>query len=253
MDKITLEICCGSAEDALEARAAGADRVELCSALFLGGLTPSVGEVLVAKRAGVRVMAMLRPREGGFCYTDVEFETMLADGKALLEAGADGLVFGVLRADGTVDAERCARLAALAGGRETVFHRAIDVVPDWRAAFDVLMDLGIARVLTSGQQASVPLGLETVKAMREYGAGRIQVMPGGGVRLQNAGDILARTGCTQIHASLKRTCLDRSAAGNPDIHFGGALYPPEDVYTLADREKIAALAAALNGGAYAEA
>lgn len=248
MDKITLEICCGSAEDAWEAQAAGADRVELCSALFLGGLTPSIGEMVVAKRGGVRVMAMLRPREGGFCYTDVEFETMLADGKALLEAGADGLVFGVLHPDGTVDAERCRRLTALAGDRETVFHRAVDVVPDWRAAFDVLIELGITRVLTSGQQSGVPLGVETVRAMREYGAGRIQVMPGGGVRLQNAREILARTGCTQIHASLKRTCLDRSACCGADIHFGGALYPPEDTYSMADRDKIAALAGILNEG-----
>ena len=245
MDEITLEICCGSAGDAVEAKKAGAPRVELCSALFLGGLTPSIGEVLVAKKCGVSVMAMVRPREGGFCYTDVEFETMLADARAMLDAGADGIVFGVLRPDGTVDEARCRALVELAGERETVFHRAVDVTPDWRAAMDTLMELGVTRILTSGQQASVPLGLETVKAMREYGAGRIQVMPGGGVKLRNAREILAYTGCSQVHASLKKTCLDRSAAGNPDIHFGGALYPPDDCYTLADGEKIAALLARL--------
>ena len=126
---------------------------------------------------------MVRPREGGFCYTQAEFDTALEDAKLLLSHGADGLVFGFLHQDGTLDVERTRIMAELArdAGRESVFHRAIDVTPDWRAALDVLMELGVARVLTSGQQASVPLGADTIRQMGEYAAGRIEILPGGGV------------------------------------------------------------------------
>jgi copper homeostasis protein len=133
MRRINVEICCGSADDVFEAAGAGADRVELNSCLFLGGLTPSIGELLTAKGAGIKIMAMVRPREGGFCYTEREFETMLADAAELLKAGADGIVFGFLHLDGTVDKERCKAMMDVIGDKESVFHRAIDVVPDWRA------------------------------------------------------------------------------------------------------------------------
>ena len=107
MKKYTLEVCCGSAEDVLEAERGGADRVELNSALFQGGLTPSIGALVTAKRLSrLPVMAMVRPRQGGFCYTDTEYQTALADAELLLEHGADGLVFGFLNADGSLDAAR---------------------------------------------------------------------------------------------------------------------------------------------------
>lgn len=238
MSETLLEICCGCAEDAMEARAAGADRVELCSALPLGGLTPGMGSMLLAKASGIRVMAMVRPREGGFLYSEAEFRAMLLEAESFVKAGADGVVFGFLNADGTVDAVRCRAMLEVIGDRESVFHRAIDVVPDWRAALDTLMDLGVTRVLTSGQKATVLEGADTVRAMREHGAGRIQVMPGAGVRLENAAEILEKTGCTQIHASLKKTCTDPSAMGNSAVHFGGAVPATEDVYAMADRKKI---------------
>ena len=146
MQKVLLEICCGSADDVIEAHRAGADRVELNSDLFHGGLTPTVGSLIVAKeRTGMPIMAMVRPREGGFCYTDGEFATAVEDARALLLHGADGLVFGFLHGDGTVDTQRTRILAEIAreAGREAVFHRAIDVVPDWKAALDQLMELGL--------------------------------------------------------------------------------------------------------------
>lgn len=245
MKKIQIEICCGSALDALEAQAAGADRVELCSALTLGGLTPSLGQVKVAKSAGVRVMAMVRPREGGFCYSDTEFATMLADAAAFAEAGADGVVFGLLRADGRVDEARCRAMVEVIGDRERVFHRAIDVTPDWKIALDTIINLGCTRVLTSGQAPNVPDGADTVRAMAAHAAGRIQILPGGGIRLCNAAEVLARTGCDQLHLSLKKTCRDLSASGHPDIRFGGKPYEDETCYSMADREAIAALAALL--------
>lgn len=134
-----LEVCCGSAEDVLLAAGAGADRVELNSALFLGGLTPSIGAMEVARQVSIPIMAMVRPREGGFCYSEAEFAAMLADARALLAAGADGIVFGCLHPDGRVDKARCAAMLEVIGEKESVFSRAIDVVPDWREALDVLM------------------------------------------------------------------------------------------------------------------
>ena len=139
MSRVRLEVCCGSADDVIQAHLAGADRVELNSDLFHGGLTPTLGELIVAKReTGMPVMTMVRPREGGFCYTQAEFDTAIEDAKLLLHHGADGLVFGFLHPDGTIDLERTRVLAELAreAGKESVFHRAIDVVPDWREALD---------------------------------------------------------------------------------------------------------------------
>lgn len=245
MENITLEVCCGSVDDVFEAAAAGAHRVELNAGMFLGGLTPSIGAVRAAREAGIPVMAMVRPREGGFCYTEREFAGMVNDVEAFVEAGVEGVVFGVLNADGTVDARRCRTLLEAAQGRETVFHRAMDVVPDWAAALDTLMELGFTRVLTSGQASSALLGAEVIRGMRERSAGRIQILPGGGIRPANVEELAARTGCTQFHASFGARRSDPSCLGNPEIHFGGALYPPEDLYTVTDRARVAEMLARL--------
>ena len=237
MSKVLLEVCCGSADDVIEAHRAGADRVELNSDLFHGGLTPTLGELIVAKReTGMRIMTMVRPREGGFCYTQAEFDTALEDAKLLLSHGADGLVFGFLHQDGTLDVERTRIMAELArdAGRESVFHRAIDVTPDWRAALDALMDLGITRVLTSGQEPDVSLGTATVREMIEYAAGRIQILPGAGITARNMDRVIAETGCRQIHLAAHQVQWDHSVSNNRAIYYGGALYPPEDRFQVID-------------------
>ncbi len=245
MKNIILEICCGCVDDVFQAKAAGADRVELNSALFLGGLTPSIGAVEAARQAGIPIMAMVRPREGGFCYTDLEFEGMLRDVRALVKAGVEGVVFGVLNPDGTVDIPRCRLLMEAAQGVETVFHRAIDVVPDWRAALDALIELGFTRVLTSGQAPSVLFGAPTLKEMIAHADGRIQILPGGGVRPANIAQVVELIGCNQVHASAGSRRTDTSCLGNPEIHFGGALYPPEDQYSITDTGKVRGLLAGL--------
>lgn len=241
MKHIKLEICCGSVDDVYQAKLAGADRVELNSSMFLGGITPSIGEMKIARKCDIEIMAMVRPREGGFCYTELEFATMQEDAKALLEAGADGIVFGILKQDGTVDEARCAKMMEIIGEKTSVFHRAIDVVPDWRAAMDTLCGLGVTRMLTSGQNPSVYFGAATVRAMREYAAGRIEVLPGAGFTPENTQDILAITGCDQMHIALPKVCTDVSAQNNPEIYFGGALYPPEDKYMMTDAGKVSGL------------
>ncbi len=252
MGRILLEVCCGSADDVIEAHRGGADRVELNCDLFHGGLTPTLGSLLVAKReTGMKIIAMVRPREGGFCYTQAEFAAAVEDGKLLLEHGADGLAFGFLREDGTVDAQRTGVLAELCRerGKEPVFHRAIDVTPDWRAALDALMELGVARVLTSGQQASVPLGADTIRQMGEYAAGRIEILPGGGVNARNLEWVAAQTGCTQLHMSGHTVRNDPSARNDRGIHYGGCLYPPEDSYKVVDGAYVSGVAAALKNKA----
>lgn len=238
-EKILMEICCGSADDVIQAEKGGADRVELNSDLFHGGLTPTLGTLIAAKRhTKIPVMVMIRPRQGGFCYTDVEFEVMLEDARLMLENGAEGIVFGFLHQDGTVDKERCARMMEVIGEKESVFHRAIDVVPDWKSALDVLIELGVTRVLTSGQEANVLTGAETVKEMREYTAGRIEILPGAGIRPANVEKVLALTGCNQFHSSASGTAYDTSTANSRGIFFGGALYPPEDHFSVTNSQVV---------------
>ncbi len=241
MANILVEVCAGSVGDVFRAKAGGAARVELNSALFMGGLTPSVGAVRAATAAGLPIMAMVRPRESGFCYDEHDFAVMLADARSLLDAGASGIVFGVLQPNGTVDAPRCAEMLRVIGSAQSVFHRAIDIVPDWRRALDTLMELGFTRVLTSGQRPSVQDGAETVCQMREYAAGRIEILPGGGISLANVGTVLAQTGCGQIHVSMRGSQQDPSIPSETGIHFMGGALPPEDTYSATDSEKLAAL------------
>jgi len=237
---LIFEVCCGSAEDAIEAFKGGCQRVELNSNLFHGGLTPTVGSLIVAKRhIDIPIMCMVRPREGGFCYTDVEFEVMLDDAKKLLENGADGIVFGFLHEDGTVDVEKCRKMMEVIGDKESVFHRAIDVVPDPFAALDVLIELGVTRVLTSGQQPTVPQGIPMIKKMIEHAAGRIQILPGAGITADNAAWCREQMGVDQMHAAVHRVAFDVSCQNNTAIFFGGCIYPPEDRYKVADRAGVA--------------
>ena len=240
--KILLEICCGSADDGIEAARGGADRVELNSNLFQGGLTPTLGTLrAVKRRVSIPVMAMVRPRAGGFRYTDTEFEVMREDARLLLENGADGLVFGFLHADGTVDAARTRALVDICGGKPCVFHRALDVTPDWRRALDTLIDLGVTRVLTSGQESDVFFALDTIRQMIDYAAGRIQILPGAGITLRNVEKVVAATGCTQVHLARHKTLPDPSVQNNRSIYYGGALYPPEDTFDVTDGDYVAAV------------
>lgn len=243
-----LEICCGSLEDALEAEAGGADRVELCSNLFFGGLTPSFGTIVEAtRRLRVPAIVMIRARGGGFNYTEPEFATMMADAEAAAAQGVAGLVFGVLTADGEIDRARTRRLRDIAGDRDAVFHRAFDVTPDPFRAIDELVDLGITRVLTSGQQDTVPEGLELIARLVEYAGDRIQVMPGGGIKPYNFEDVMRRTGCRQIHVAAFTARIDDSTRHRPSVTFGGALAPPENRYDVTDRAIVRRLSQAIKG------
>ena len=205
---ILVEACCASVEDVLEAEKAGCARVELCSAMALGGLTPSVGMIKAIKKVSkIPIMAMNRPRSGGFCYTDAEFEMMKEDTKALIAAGVEGLVFGILREDGTVDSERCKEMMRLISYEsmklpkrvQTVFHRAIDVTPDWRAAIEELIEISYDRILTSGQVPDANDGAQTIANMVKAADGRIEIMPGSGVRKESFKELAQATGVKSVH------------------------------------------------------
>jgi len=248
MQKILLEICCGSLDDALAAERGGADRVELCSALFLGGLTPSLGAVIEAKaRLKIPVMVMIRPRGAGFWYTEPEFAVMERDATLAVDHGADGIVFGILRPDGTIDVERCQRMRRIIGARQAVFHRAFDVTPAPFKALDQLVELGVTRVLTSGQEDSAPEGCELIKRLMDYAGDRIEILPGGGIKLYNLQQVVAVTGCRQVHLTAFRTQADLSTQARPQVTFGGALFPPEDRYEVTDSTLVRRIAEVLQG------
>jgi copper homeostasis protein len=215
-----LEVCVGSAEDAIAAAAAGADRLELCSALCVGGLTPSPGALVQVKRSvRIPVMVMIRPRESGFCYNEREFAAMCHDATALLELGADGIVFGALQPAGKLDEVRCRRLVELAGRRQAVFHRAFDIVTDPLGALDRLIELDVTRVLTSGQRASAMEGCLQIAQFLERAAGRIEILAGGGLNEQNVAQFVQRSGCRQVHMSLSALQRDASIPDATPIQF----------------------------------
>lgn len=231
---VHIEACCGSVDDALAAEDAGVDRIELNSSLFLGGLTPSIGALRIAcERLDIPVMAMIRPRGGGFSYTDTELESMLLDIDFARQAGAAGVVFGVLTPGGTVDMERNALLVDRASGLETVFHRAVDVVGDMSAALDSLIELGITRVLTTGGAPDPWPVLDRLADLVVRAGDAIEILIGGS-QPWNWRDILHRTGASQLHIAQFVDRTDSSCTARPEVYFGGALYPSETRYQRLD-------------------
>jgi copper homeostasis protein len=204
MTKRLLEVAANSVASALAAQAGGADRVELCTGLELGGLTPSRGQIAqVRERLSIPVYVLIRPRAGDFLYNDDEMETMQRDIEGCLSMGCDGVVFGVLDAEGRVDIARCKMLLASAGGMGVTFHRAFDMARDLRLALEDIVALGAERVLTSGGAASALAGATTIGDLIDQAAGRIAVMPGAGVHASNIASLAHATGAMEFHASAK--------------------------------------------------
>jgi copper homeostasis protein len=245
---LSFEVCVDSAEAAVAAEAGGARRVELCSDLLEGGLTPSHGTLRVAReRLRIDIMAMVRPRGGDFCYSDTEFAVMREDLLAARDLGANGLVFGLLNPDGTIDRDRTAELIALARPLPVTFHRAFDVSRDPFEALDTLVALGVDRVLTSGQEPSVLEGLELIAQLVARAAGRIIVMPGGGITARNVATIAAATGASELHFASLEPREGRMAFRNPRVFMGGTLRPPEYAIDVTRPESVAAVIAAARG------
>lgn len=201
-----LEVAVDSLADALSAAENGADRLELCSALDVGGLTPSAHVIRdVVRRSRLPVVAMVRPRAGSFVVAEDEIVLMLRPIALARDAGATGVVFGAITPQRAIDKPACARLLHVCRGLEPVFHRAFDECTHATAALDELMSLGFARVLTSGggMSAAEPSATCRLRELHERSAGRIEILPGGGVRSTNAAIILRSTGARQLHSSCR--------------------------------------------------
>lgn len=211
------------------------DRIELCSALSTGGITPSAGLVEAAVATGVPVHVLVRPREGGFVHTADETALILADVRQALRLGAAGVVIGGLLADGSVDGELVRRARELAGDADVTFHRAFDQAADLDAALEALIAAGATRVLTSGGRSSASEALDVFPRLVERAAGRIQVMAGAGVTSANARAIAA-TGVDAVHASAKRTVVETLA-----VSLGAAAAAGKTQYATTDEVEAAAI------------
>lgn len=242
--KSVLEICCGSFEDVKTAYENGADRVELNSALYLGGLTPSLANLICAKeQCEIPVVAMVRPRGGGFCYSAEEYQTMILDTKFLLEHGADGIAFGFLKEDQTLDTERTKEVIYLIHeqGRETVFHRAFDCVADQKKTIEQLIGLGADRILTSGGAPDVWSGRERLKQLqKEYGS-EIEILAGSGVNENNVRELMTYTGVHQVHSSCRVWKKDITTS-NEYVDFSYAGIQEKNQYEVVDAAKVHRLA-----------
>jgi len=199
-----LEICVFSVEAVLSAQKAGADRIELCSGYTDGGLTPSAGTIrMVRKQLNIQCYVMIRPRGGDFCYTDTEFEQMHHDIEYAKSCGVDGVVLGALQPNGHVNILRTRELVQHAAPLKVTFHRAFDFVVNPFQALDDLVTCGCSRILTSGQKATALEGLDTIKKLVSYSAGRIDIMAGSGVNPENACKFI-EAGVQALHFSAKK-------------------------------------------------
>lgn len=202
MKEFTLEICIDSAESAVIAQTSGADRVELCANLLEGGTTPSYGMIKSTRAAiELELAVMIRPRGGDFCYSELEFAIMKHDIINAKKLGADCLVFGILRPDGTVDVARTKELVELAQPLETTFHRAFDLTSDPFQALEDIIATGIDRLLTSGLQQKAIEGKQLIKELIAIAKNRISIMPGSGVNHTNRDELLNFTLAHELHLS----------------------------------------------------
>jgi len=218
-----LEICVDSVESAMAAEAGGAQRVELCSALSEGGLTPSAGLMrAVRSRVSVGVFAMIRPRGGDFYYSEDEFAIMREDIACAAKLGVSGVVLGLLTKDGEVDVERTAELVSLAQPMQVTFHRAVDMARDLDAAFEDVVRTGAHRVLTSGGAQNALLGSARAAALVRAAKDRIGVMVCGNVRQENVQQIAQTTGAREFHASLRTPVPSPVTYRNVGLNLGDA-------------------------------
>ncbi|AIR62751.1 copper homeostasis protein CutC [Cedecea neteri] len=199
-----LEICCYGIDCAVTAEQAGADRIELCSAPKEGGLTPSAGVLRqVRQKVSIPVHPIIRPRGGDFCYTDGEFATMLEDIAFVRELGFPGFVIGMLDEDGNINLPRMEQVMQAAEGMAVTFHRAFDMCHHPLQAFEQLAALGVARILTSGQQQTAETGISLLRELKQHSGAPI-IMAGAGVRLSNLNKFVAN-GIEELHSSAGRS------------------------------------------------
>ena len=218
-----IEVCCASLDEAREAQAGGAVRIELCSALGAGGITPSAGTIEAVARAAdltLDVNVLIRAREGSFLYTPDEVEIMVRDIELCRREGVHGVVIGALTADGEIDLGACRRMVEAAQGMSVTFHRAFDVCRDPERALEQIIALGCERLLTSGQEATAEAGTPLIARLVAQAAGRIIVMPGAGIRPGNIAAIEKATRASEFHSTARGPVTgDGMRYRNPRVCF----------------------------------
>ncbi len=237
---MTYEICCGSYEDALQAHRGGAKRIELNTALHLGGLTPTIASVkLTRQNTALKVISMVRPRAGGFHYTEAEKEQMFAEAELLMEYGSHGLAFGFLNADATIDVENTRKMVDLVHAHkgEAVFHRAFDCVKDPYASIEQLIEAGIDRILTSGLAPKAVEGKEMLRSLQEKYGDKIELLAGCGVNASNVREIIEYTGLSQAHSSCKDWRVDPTTSGE-QVSYGFAPAPHASSYDIVSEDLV---------------
>ena len=235
MTRPFLEVSIEGVDGLLVAQENGADRVELCASVLEGGITPSIGMVREALRqARIPVFVIVRPRGGDFLYSEAEFESMRQDVMALKDLGVPGVVTGCLTAGGEVDEQRTAELLRLARPMSFTFHRAFDMVRDPVQSLEVLINLGVDRLLTSGQRSTAVEGLATLKNLRQLANGRIIVMPCGSIRAANVGQVCRETGLWELHFGAHKTESSAMSYRNPQVAMGLTEQDHEYVKTVTD-------------------
>ncbi len=237
-----IELCTGSIEDVILAAELQIDRIELNSGMAVGGLTPPAGLVAAARRTfRGPIIAMVRPREGGFAYSDAECTQMLDDCEFLLASGVNGIAIGFLKPGGTVDINRCTQVRRLFPNAQFVFHKAFDATPDLSDASQQLIDAGFDRILTSGGRVLAVDGACTISALRTAFGSYIEYVVAGGVRAHNLAAIVLETGCDQIHTAARTVVVDPSIDSNCQLDFGSIIRDGICGYGTADREQLSEL------------
>ncbi|MGE5653693.1 MAG: copper homeostasis protein CutC [Bacillota bacterium] len=242
MSRIIIEVCIDSVASAIAAEVGGADRVELCADLFSGGITPSAGMIATVRRSvTIGLMVMIRPRGGDFCYSEAEFEIMKHDIGVAKELGADGVVFGILHEDGTIDVTRTRELVTLARPMSVTFHRAFDMAAEPLQALEDVIATGADRLLTSGQEQTAYEGLDLIAELVKLANGRIVIFPGGGITERNLAKIVAGAGVKECHTSARASQPSRMAYRRSGVYMGGALRGSEFDLSVADAGRVQAL------------
>ncbi|MCU0795852.1 MAG: hypothetical protein MUF31_07945 [Akkermansiaceae bacterium] len=237
-----VEVCLDSLDSVEAAAIAGAQRIELCAALAEGGLTPSLGVLQQARQIFPGEIAMMiRPRGGDFFYSPSELRSMAADIRLASAHGADAVVFGCLDADGFIDETACLALLDACNGLPAVFHRAIDVSVNLSDSLETLIRLGFRRILSSGGHPSAPEGAAVLAALIRQAAGRIEILPGGGITPENATELIATTGTEQIHLTGRVTRESPMRFRRPEIPMGALTLPGEYERRTTSPEKIRSL------------
>lgn len=239
VDRPIIEICLESVESVIAAEKGGADRVELCSDLFEGGLTPTIGTVKTAlRKSNIKINAMIRPRGGDFCYSDEEFEVMKEDIRAFKETGINGIVFGILTPEGDVDVKRSKEIIELARPLAVTFHRAFDMTRDPYKSLEELIELGVDRVLTSGQEATVPEGADLLEELVQIAGDRIIVMPGCGITERNFPKLRDKIKAKEYHIYLPYETTSKMKFHPGHIYMGGLLRQSEFTITHTSSSRV---------------